>query len=193
MRSLLCLLALWILPCEWSLAQAPASKKPAPPASKAKSDKTWPHPIPARIRDGSNKDLFVMTLGDVSTVLADGTFDPSKDEVTLKDGSVMSNYYRDTLRVKYYKPIDKSIFPCRRPVFAPGITTTRMSTRTKSSAMRNGSPGISRTTARNTSRLMTAGRRKLKRGGTGRGIGPGLTRLFRAAWPVSPPTSSRSA
>jgi hypothetical protein len=111
MRSLLCLLALWILPCEWSLAQAPASKKPAPPAARAKSDKTWPHQIPARIRDGSNKDLFVMTLGDVSTVLADGIFDPSKDEVTLKDGSVMSNYYRDTLRVKYYKPIDKSIFP----------------------------------------------------------------------------------
>jgi hypothetical protein len=52
-----------------------------------------------------------MTLGDVDTVLADGTYDPARDEVALKDGSVMKNYYRDTLKVKYFQPIDKSIFP----------------------------------------------------------------------------------
>src|SRR6185503_1540371 len=27
---------------------------------------TWPYPIPARVRDGANKDLMVMTLGHVS-------------------------------------------------------------------------------------------------------------------------------
>jgi hypothetical protein len=83
----------------------------AQPAAKAEPARAWPHPIPARLRDGSNKDLFIMTLGDVKTDLADGIYDPSKDEVTLKDGSVMKNYYRDTLRVKFFKPIDKTIFP----------------------------------------------------------------------------------
>jgi hypothetical protein len=39
----------------------------------------WPHPIPCRIRDASNPDLFVMTLGEVETPLAQGTFDPVKD------------------------------------------------------------------------------------------------------------------
>jgi hypothetical protein len=52
-----------------------------------------------------------MTLGDVETPLADGTFDPSKDEVRLKDGTVMRDYYKDTLGVKYFSPVDKSRFP----------------------------------------------------------------------------------
>src|SRR6185503_16397104 len=72
---------------------------------------TWPHPIPARIRDGANKDLMVMTLGDVSTSIADGIFDPAKDEIRLKDGTVVKNYFRDTLKIKYFQPIDKSRFP----------------------------------------------------------------------------------
>ena len=72
---------------------------------------TWPHPIPARIRDGANKDLMVMTLGHVSSSIADGTFDPVKDEVRLKDGTVLKNYFRDTLKIKYFAPIDKSRFP----------------------------------------------------------------------------------
>jgi len=72
---------------------------------------TWPRPIPARIHDGNNQDLFVMTLGDVSTTLADGMFDPSQDEVRLKDGSVKQNYYKDTLHIKYFQPIDKTKFP----------------------------------------------------------------------------------
>lgn len=72
---------------------------------------TWPHPIPVRVRDGVNKDLMVMTLGHVSPSIADGTFDPVKDEVRLKDGSVLKNYFRDTLKIKYFAPIDKSRFP----------------------------------------------------------------------------------
>ena len=72
---------------------------------------TWPHPIPARVRDGVNKDLMVMTLGQVSPSIADGTFDPVKDEVRLKDGTVLKNYFRDTLKIKYFAPIDKTRFP----------------------------------------------------------------------------------
>ena len=72
---------------------------------------TWPRPIPARIRDGANKDLMVMTLGDVSPSIADGTFDPAKDELRLNDGTVLKNYFRDTLKIKYFQPIDKTRFP----------------------------------------------------------------------------------
>jgi NPCBM/NEW2 domain/Melibiase/Alpha galactosidase C-terminal beta sandwich domain len=72
---------------------------------------SWPHPIPARVRDSSNKELFVMTLGDVNPSIADGIFDPVKDEVRLKDGSVLRNYYRETLKIKYFQPLDKSRFP----------------------------------------------------------------------------------
>jgi NPCBM/NEW2 domain/Melibiase/Alpha galactosidase C-terminal beta sandwich domain len=68
---------------------------------------TWP----ARVHDGANKDLMVMTLGDVSTPIADGTFDPAKDELRLKDGAVIQNYFRDTLKIKYFQPIDKTRFP----------------------------------------------------------------------------------
>lgn len=72
---------------------------------------TWPHPIPCRIQDGPNPDLFVMTLGNIETSIADGVFDPVTDTVTLKDGSVKTNYYRDTLGVRFYQPLDKSHFP----------------------------------------------------------------------------------
>ncbi|HET9789150.1 MAG TPA: Sip1-related alpha-galactosidase, partial [Pyrinomonadaceae bacterium] len=75
------------------------------------SAQAWPHPIPARVRDGVNKDLMVMTLGQVSPSIADGTFDPVKDEVRLKDGTVLKNYFRDTLKIKYFAPIDKTRFP----------------------------------------------------------------------------------
>ncbi len=72
---------------------------------------TWPHPIPCRIHDNNNPDVMVMTLGDVKINLADGMFDPVKDEVKLKDGTAIQNYYKDSLGVKYLSPIDKSIFP----------------------------------------------------------------------------------
>ena len=52
-----------------------------------------------------------MTLGDVQTPIADGVFDPVTDQIALKDGSVITNYYRDVLRVKFYQPLDKSHFP----------------------------------------------------------------------------------
>ena len=52
-----------------------------------------------------------MTLGHVSPSIADGTFDPVKDEVRLKDGTVLKNYFRDTLKIKYFQPIDKTRFP----------------------------------------------------------------------------------
>ncbi len=71
----------------------------------------WPHPIPCRIQDGKNKDLFVMTLGDVETLIVDGIFNPVKNEVRLKDGTVIKNYYRDSLKIEYYRPIEKSHFP----------------------------------------------------------------------------------
>ena len=51
-----------------------------------------------------------MTLGDVETSLADGVLDPQADRVTLKDGKVIENYYKSTLDVKYFQPIDKSRF-----------------------------------------------------------------------------------
>jgi NPCBM/NEW2 domain/Melibiase len=71
----------------------------------------WPHPVPARVRDGNNKDLLVMTLGNVNPSIADGIFDPVKDEVQLKDGTILKNYYRDTLKIKYFQPLDKTNFP----------------------------------------------------------------------------------
>jgi hypothetical protein len=71
----------------------------------------WPCPIPCRVQDSPNKDLWIMTLGQPQTALADGIFDPSSDQVRLKDGSVKSNYFRDTLKVPFYRPLDKSRFP----------------------------------------------------------------------------------
>lgn len=70
----------------------------------------WPRTIPARTVDGANKDLFVMVLGPVNTSLADATFDPAKDEIRMNDGSTKSNYYKQTLGIKYFRPIEKNIF-----------------------------------------------------------------------------------
>jgi hypothetical protein len=58
--------------------------------SRGSTTPAWPRPIPARIHDGANKDLVIMTLGDVSTGLADGVFDPLKDEERLKDGTLLA-------------------------------------------------------------------------------------------------------
>ena len=108
MRTTTCLVLLLSLLCVVHTAQTRRSADAAP---KAKTKKAWPQPIPLRVRDGSNKDLFVMTLGDVQTPLADGTYDPQNDRVVLKDGAVTNNYYRDKLGVKYFQPLDKSRFP----------------------------------------------------------------------------------
>lgn len=79
--------------------------------SLVEAQQAWPHPIPCRIHDGSNPDVMVMTLGSIKTNLADGVFDPMKDEVTLQDGTHIQNYYKDSLGVKYFSPVDKSKFP----------------------------------------------------------------------------------
>lgn len=71
----------------------------------------WPRPIPCRIHDDANRDLFVMTLGRVETPIAQGVFDPVRDRVTLRDGTIKTNYYRDVLGVEFYAPLDKSRFP----------------------------------------------------------------------------------
>jgi len=100
MKYLFCWLLLSVL-----LSRALAAQtSPAP-------GRVWPYPIPCRIQDGANPDLLVMTLGPVKTTLAQATFDPLKDEVTLTDGTVKSNYYRDVLGVKFYQPLDKTRFP----------------------------------------------------------------------------------
>ncbi len=71
----------------------------------------WPKAVPCRIQDGGNLDLFLMTLGDVETPLSQGRYDPRTDDVTLNDGTVMRRHFQDTLGIKYYTPLDKSVFP----------------------------------------------------------------------------------
>jgi len=92
MKTLLCLLFIQIVLSPMAAAQ-------------------FPGPFPCRISDSDNKDLMIMTLGDVQTPLADGVFDPLNDRITLKNGRVIDHYYRDTLRIAYYSPIDKAVFP----------------------------------------------------------------------------------
>jgi hypothetical protein len=100
--------------------------------SQVHAEKSWPYPIPCRIQDGNNPDLFMMTLGNVDTILAQGTYDPVKDQVTLKDGTFKEHYYRDTLGVAYYQPIDKTRFPlppsgwCTWYYYYPRITATEV-------------------------------------------------------------------
>jgi hypothetical protein len=79
--------------------------------AQAVAAQTWPHLVPARVRDGANKDLMVMTLGAVNPSIADGAFDALKDEMRLRDGTLLKNYFRDTLKIKYFHPIDKTRFP----------------------------------------------------------------------------------
>ena len=63
-----------------------------------------------RVGDGGNRDLFVMTLGDAWPSIAQGWFDPDRDRVRLKDGRLLEHYFRDSLGIRYYRPIDKSVF-----------------------------------------------------------------------------------
>ena len=74
-------------------------------------ESAWPTTIPCRVQDSGNPDLFLMTLGDIETPLSQGQYDRRTDEVTLNDGTVMPRYYKDTLGIKYYAPLDKSVFP----------------------------------------------------------------------------------
>src|SRR5215813_5630369 len=85
MRRLTCLLLFLVL---IGIVHLTPTRVTSKPEVKVATKKAWPHPIPLRVRDGANPDLMVMTLGDVTR-----------------------NYFRDKLGVKYFKPIDKSIFP----------------------------------------------------------------------------------
>ncbi|MBC7360726.1 MAG: NPCBM/NEW2 domain-containing protein [Candidatus Aminicenantes bacterium] len=69
-----------------------------------------PEQLPCRIQDGLNPDLMVMTLGNVQTPLADGTFYPYEDRVVLKNGQEIKNYFKNKLGIKYFQPIDKTNF-----------------------------------------------------------------------------------
>src|SRR6185369_4071508 len=107
MRSIIPLILLACLFCGIPFAQTAKrnSSRPARPLT------AQPSVIPCRTKDSSNKDLFVMTLGDVKPSIADGTYDLTRDQVKHNDGSVIDNYYRKTLGLKYFKSIDKTIFP----------------------------------------------------------------------------------
>ena len=69
MRTITSVVFLLSLLCTVPTAQTGPNRKGA---SKVATTKSWPHPIPLRIRDSSNRNLFVMTLGDVDTALKDG-------------------------------------------------------------------------------------------------------------------------
>src|SRR5690348_6885728 len=45
----------------------------------------WPRPVPIRLQPRGRDDVMITTLGEVSTPLADGTFDPVADRVTTTD------------------------------------------------------------------------------------------------------------
>src|SRR5881409_1620685 len=112
MRFVVGLLSLFCLLASGLLSEMPQSSTGSLASSTvAAQNRGWPHPIPLRVRDGANRDLMVMTLGHPETALADGIYDPLTDKATLKDGSVIDNYYRDKLGVKYFRPIDKTNFP----------------------------------------------------------------------------------
>ncbi|MHB8055900.1 MAG: alpha-galactosidase, partial [Candidatus Aminicenantales bacterium] len=83
----------------------------ANPAGDGTKNPVIPKAGPCRVRDGGNPDLFVMTLGEVVPSIAQGTYDPATDTVTMADGSVTLRYFRDTLGIASFRPIDKSIFP----------------------------------------------------------------------------------
>jgi len=65
--------------------------------------------IPCRI-SGKESSILFMTLGNVKTSVAEGKYYPERDLVVLKDGKKNENYYKNNLGVKYFKPIDKSVF-----------------------------------------------------------------------------------
>lgn len=69
-----------------------------------------PNHIPCRVNDQGD-DLFLMSLGNVTTEIAHGWFDARNDEVVLNDGRRIPNYYRDSVRIRFFRPIDKSRYP----------------------------------------------------------------------------------
>lgn len=74
-------------------------------------NKVWPYPIPCRINASISANVLFLSLGDITTSVAEGTFYPVEDKVVLNNGTVIENYYRDSLGFPYYKPIDKTYYP----------------------------------------------------------------------------------
>ena len=70
----------------------------------------WPRPIPVRLKPDGRDEIFVSTLGEVETRLADGWFDPSHDRVETEDGRIIEDYFRQQLEIPFFEPIDKSVF-----------------------------------------------------------------------------------
>jgi hypothetical protein len=70
----------------------------------------WPKPIPARTRPQGRDEILVTTLGEVKTPLADATFDPVADRLTTAAGDTTEHYFRDTLEIPFYAPVDKSVY-----------------------------------------------------------------------------------
>ncbi len=71
----------------------------------------WPRVIPIRLQPEGRDELFVTTLGEVVTSLADGTYDPEQDRVSTRDGREIADYYKDSLDIPFFQPIDKNVFP----------------------------------------------------------------------------------
>lgn len=90
---------------------APVPRGPAHRTRSGETPRAWPHPFAVRTADETGSDLFVMTLGDVSTPLADAVFDPATDTLTRRDGSKSEHHVRDRLGIRWFHPIDKSAFP----------------------------------------------------------------------------------
>ena len=84
-----------------------ASSGPAPTAGPVTE---WPRSIPIRLKPDGRDNLFVTTLGDVVTPMADGTFDPMQDRVVTSGGRVIEDYYKNELGITYYQPIDKTVY-----------------------------------------------------------------------------------
>jgi dipeptidyl aminopeptidase/acylaminoacyl peptidase len=121
-----------------NVATPPAvSKSPKEPSVSPKTSAAWPRPFPSRTHVDKDDDLFVMTLGDVDTELANGSYDPQKDELQLADGKAIENYYRDELGIKYYAPLDKTRFPlpptgwCTWYYYYPKITAVEVKQNTE--------------------------------------------------------------
>ncbi len=70
-----------------------------------------PEEIPCRITGGTNNNIMFMSLGNIKSGVTQGKFYPYNDKVELLDGTVITDYFKERLKVKYYKPIDKTYFP----------------------------------------------------------------------------------
>jgi hypothetical protein len=99
-----------LLLSSWLSISCGGKKQPAAASGTQVATKI-PDRLPARIADGTNKEVLVMTLGDIKTPLADGTFYPVEDRIVLNNGQEINDYFKTKLGIKFYQPLDKSIFP----------------------------------------------------------------------------------